>query len=182
MRHKFLLQIAMISGVVLLSSAAVGFCTEKAEKSEKAEKGEAREVREHKSGFWKEEEKALGLSQEQQTKMKALREASGAKQKALRDQVKAKRDALRQELDSATPDRAKAEATLKDINALQGEIGSNRVDEIFQVRAILTPEQFQKLHEFHEKNRAKFEERMKKDKMKGHPHSDGERGHGPEGE
>jgi Spy/CpxP family protein refolding chaperone len=48
---------------------------------------------------------------------------------------------------------------------LQGQAALNRIDEVFKVRAILTPEQYQKLREFQEKNREKMKDKMK-DKMK----------------
>jgi Spy/CpxP family protein refolding chaperone len=106
-------------------------------------------------------EKAAGISQEQREKMKALREEFRSKQKTLMDQVKAKREALRQELDSVSPNRAKAETLAKEINTLQGQTALNRIDEVFKVRTIMTPEQYQKLREFHEKNREKFQDKMK---------------------
>jgi Spy/CpxP family protein refolding chaperone len=109
-------------------------------------------------------EKAAGISQEQREKMKALREEFQKKQKPLREQIKAKHEALRQELDSANPDRAKAETIAKEMNDLQGQAASNRIDEVFKLRTILTPEQFQKLREFHEKNKAKFQDQMKERK------------------
>jgi Spy/CpxP family protein refolding chaperone len=115
-------------------------------------------------------EKTAGLSQEQREKMKALREEFRAKQKKFWDQIKAKREDLRRELDSANPDRAKAEGIAKEMNALQGQAALNRIDEVFKIRTILTPEQFQKLQAFHEKNKDKFRERMKermKDEKKG---------------
>lgn len=106
-------------------------------------------------------EKAAGISQEQRAKIKALREEFRSQQKALWDKIKAKREALRKELDSPSPDRGRAEAIAKDMNALQGQAAMNRIDEVFKVRAILTPEQYQKLRAFHEKNKDKFREKMK---------------------
>jgi|GEM_PF-1428350 len=111
-------------------------------------------------------EKAAGVTPEQRDKMKALREEFRGKQKVLMEQIKAKREALRQDLDSPAPDRAKVSALAKEINDLQGQAATNRIDQVFKVRAIITPEQYQKLREFHEKNRAKFQEKMK-EQMKG---------------
>jgi Spy/CpxP family protein refolding chaperone len=117
-------------------------------------------------------EKAAGISQEQREKMKALREEFRSKQKTLMDQVKAKREALRKELDSPNPNRATTEALAKEMNALQGQAALNRIDEVFKVRTIMTPEQYQKLREFHEKNREKMKEKM------GDRKKDGKGGHG----
>jgi Spy/CpxP family protein refolding chaperone len=111
-------------------------------------------------------EKAAGMTEDQRSRMKALREEFRGKQQALRDQMKVKKEALRQELDSNNPDRTKAESIAKELNALQGQASLNRIDEVFKIRTILTPEQFQKLKAFHEKNKGKFREKMK-EKMKG---------------
>ena len=128
-------------------------------------------------------EKAAGLTQEQRDNLKALREEFKVKQQPLREQIRAKHEALRQELDSATPDRAKAEGIAKEIDALQSQATMSRIDEVFKVRGVLTPEQFKKLHEFHEKNMEKMKGKMKdkmgkgkgmhdKDAMEGNEHGD----------
>lgn len=123
-------------------------------------------------------EKAAGLSQEQRDKMKALREEFRGKQKASWEQIKARREDLRKELDSTNPDRGKAEALAKEINDLQGQAAISRIDEVFKLRSILTPEQFQKLRDFHQKNREKMKDKMK-DKMGDRAGKrDGWRGHG----
>ncbi len=174
MRRQTMVKVALMMIVLLLASVRVGMC-------ETVKKGPPAEERQWK-GAWQEDEKKLGLSPEQQAQMKAVRESFRAKQQALRGQIKAKHEALRQELDSNTPDRTKAEAILKDINSLQAQIGSNRIEEIFQIRAILTPEQFKKLKEFREKRRTNMQEGMQKGKIKGRFHEKEFPGPGPEGE
>ena len=104
-------------------------------------------------------EKGLGLSEEQRTQMKALREASRAKMDELRAQIKVKSEALGQEMESPQADQAKAQSIVKEINALQAEMTSARVENLFKVKAILTPEQFAKFQENHKKNRGKIKAR-----------------------
>ena len=173
MKNHISVRMIILLVVLLMSYPAMGFCADKKDATKTSHQGK---------GLWQEEEKSLGLNPDQQAKMKALREGFRAKQQALREQIKAKYEALRLELDSNTPDRAKAESILKEINSLQAQMGGNRIDEIFQVRGILTPEQFQKLREFPDKNKAKREEKMKNGKAKGHFHPEGFPEHGPEGE
>jgi len=92
-------------------------------------------------------EKALGVTPEQRQKMKELRQASQAKQKALADELKAKKSALREELEGPKPNRSKISGLVADVKALQGKMLDDRVEQIFQMREILTPEQYKKLKE-----------------------------------
>jgi Spy/CpxP family protein refolding chaperone len=116
---------------------------------------------------WKQEQESLGLSPEQRAQMKALREEFRGKQSGVRDQIKAKREAIRQELDGTNPDRARAEAIIKEISVLEQQMEMNRVDEILKIRSILTPEQFQKLHQLHEKKAEKRAHSMNKNGHRG---------------
>lgn len=116
----------------------------------------------HEKGFWKEEEASLGLSEEQRAQMKAVREGSMAAMKVLRSELKAKHEAVRQALDADVPDRAKAEAIVKEISVLEEKMGLGRVDTVLKIRSILTPEQFQKLQAFREKKKAERQERRGK--------------------
>jgi Spy/CpxP family protein refolding chaperone len=114
--------------------------------------------------FWKEEEKSLGLTEEQRAKMKVIREEMKAQQESSRSEMKAKHEALRQELDAEKPNRGKAEALVKEIGALEQKMGLGRVSMIFKIREILTPEQYKKLQAFHEKKKAEMKERHGKKK------------------
>lgn len=114
----------------------------------------------------------LGLTADQRTKMKTLRDEMRAKQESLREQVKEKRGALRQELDSTNPDRNKANALVNEITSIETQLAQNHVDQVFKVREILTPEQFQRMREFHEKNKGKH--KGMGDRMKGERHEHGE--------
>ena len=119
----------------------------------------------HQKGDMQEMDKSLGLNDEQRAKMKTIREEAKTAQEALRTQLKAKNDAIRQELDGATPDRAKAEAMVKEVSALEQQLGLARIDTVFKIRAVLTPEQYQKLQAMHEKKRAEMKEHHGKPKF-----------------
>ena len=90
---------------------------------------------------------ALGLTPDQKTKMQALRESFTPAQKTMREDLKSKQTALREMLDSAAPDRAKADDLAREINLLQNKMMISHIDHIFKVRAILTPEQYKKLEQ-----------------------------------
>ncbi len=103
-------------------------------------------------------EKELGLSPEQKTQMEAIRTEFEGKQKAARTELKTKKDALKNLLDSEKPDRAKVDTLAAEINTLEGATMRTHIDHLFKVRAILTPEQFKKLEEFHKKHREEHKE------------------------
>ena len=117
----------------------------------------------HEKDFAK-EEKSLGLTEEQRTKMKAIREEAKARMEASRGELKAKHEALRQELDAEKPDRAKAESIVKEISSLEEKMALGRVDMVFKIREVLTPEQYKKLQAFHEKKRAEMKAHHEKRK------------------
>jgi Spy/CpxP family protein refolding chaperone len=98
-------------------------------------------------------ENELGLTQEQKDKLKDLRETMRAKQNTYSDDLRAAKASLQQELESANPDRKKADNLVASINKLQTQMLAMRVDQVFSMRAILTPEQYQKLLQQREKRR-----------------------------
>ena len=157
MRKSQWLSFLIVSGVVVsLSAAAMAMDkTEGAGPEKGARMGHEGHMDWQKDG----DDKALGLSDEQRTQMKALRTETRGKMEALRADIKSKRQALGQEMESVNPDRAKVDALLKDVSALEVQIGQDRIDNIFKVKAILTPEQFKKLSEIREKRKAEMKEK-----------------------
>ncbi|MEI8012911.1 MAG: periplasmic heavy metal sensor [Candidatus Omnitrophota bacterium] len=83
----------------------------------------------------------LGLTPEQKNEIKAVRDEFKTIQQALRENLSRKNEALRLEMDADKPDRAKADAVVIEIKALQGRIVENRVDVVFKLRDIYTPAQ-----------------------------------------
>jgi Spy/CpxP family protein refolding chaperone len=170
MKNNSYVHVLMAAGAALLLFSTPSMAMEK-EHGMGAGPGSMGEERgpEHGKPDFKEAEASLGLTEDQRAKMKTIREESKSQQESLRTELKAKHESLRQELDSANADRGKAEGLVKDISALELKMGLNRVDMIFKIKAVLTPEQYQKLQAFHEKKRAEFKERRGKkmaEKMK----------------
>jgi Spy/CpxP family protein refolding chaperone len=167
MKNNYYVHVLMMAGAALLLFTAPSMAMEKEHGPGMGPMGGEGQMKHQKAGG-QEEEKSLGLTDEQRTKMKTLREASKVQQEALRAEIKAKHEALRQELDAANPDRGKAESIVKELSALEQKMGLDRVDMVFQVRAILTPEQYQKLQALHEKRRAEMKKQQSGKKAEGH--------------
>ena len=159
MKNNHYVQVLMMAGAALVLLTAPSLAMEKEHGPGAGPMGGGDQMKQEK-GRWQEEEKSLGLNEEQRAKMKTVREEAKAKGEALRNQLKAKHEALGQELDAQKPDRAKAEAIVKELGALEQQMGLDRVDMIFQIRAILTPEQYQKLQALHEKRRAEMKQQQ----------------------
>jgi len=98
-------------------------------------------------------ENELGLTQEQKDKLKNLRDDLRAKQNTYSDDLRVAKTSLQQELESANPDRKKADNLVVSINKIQTQMLALRVDQVFAMRTILTPEQYQKLLQQREKRR-----------------------------
>jgi periplasmic protein CpxP/Spy len=107
-------------------------------------------------------EDELGLTPEQKDKLKALREDARAKQAGLADDLRNAKSALQKELDSPSPDRKRADNLVASVNKLQSQILAARVDQVFAMRAILTPEQYQKLVQIREERRKEMKARLQK--------------------
>jgi Spy/CpxP family protein refolding chaperone len=147
MRNSFRFGVALIfaMGVLLAPSAR---CLA-ADKSKADEEAAAEKV-----------EKELALSPEQKDKLKALREDLRAKQVAITNDLRAAKGSLQKELESPTPDRKRADSLVADINKLQSQMLSLRVEQVFSMRAILTPEQYQTLLKAREKRRQDMKTRV----------------------
>jgi len=109
-------------------------------------------------------ENELGLTPEQKDKLKALREELRSKQDTLRNDLRVAKVALQKELESANPDRKKSDNLVASIDKLQTQMLVSRVDQIFSMRAILTPEQYQKLVQQREKRRQEMKVKVQQGK------------------
>ena len=90
-------------------------------------------------------EAQLELSPEQSDRLATLKEKYAVEQGVISDALKTKRTAIVTALDAAAPDRKKVDAIVADINQLSAQEMGKRIDQVFAIRAILTPEQNQKL-------------------------------------
>ena len=107
-------------------------------------------------------DEGLGLTPEQAARIKSVREAFRARQQAIKDEISAKNEALRQELDSELPVRAKVDAVLVQIKALQAALLDSRVDVVFALRELYTPAQVRLIKERLEKHRQELPSRKTK--------------------
>lgn len=93
----------------------------------------------------KEMKEELGLTAEQEKQLEANREAHRAEAKAMHDAMKAKKDELKAAIAKPGAARAQVEPIAGQLKALEARMTDKKIDGIFAVKAILTPEQFAKL-------------------------------------
>jgi len=100
--------------------------------------------RDHK-GRMEEMAKELGLTPEQQTKLEAAKETHRAEMEGLHTALKEKREALKAELSKPGVTRQAVEPLVAEIKNIEARLTDMRIDGIFTVKGILTPEQLAKL-------------------------------------
>lgn len=110
--------------------------------------------------------KALNLTEDQKTKIKALKETAKNQIKSLREQLVSERDKLMTTI--FAPDSSKAEmlAQQDKLSAVQDQMEKIRIDNIVALKAILTPEQKEKLSQLANKRLQKMQERRQQWKNK----------------
>lgn len=96
--------------------------------------------------------KDLGLTPDQEKLLDAQKEASRNEGKALHDAMKAKKSELQAAIAKPGATRAQVEPIVAELKALESQMVEKRVNGIFAVKAILTPEQFAKLEAMKEKH------------------------------
>jgi Spy/CpxP family protein refolding chaperone len=109
-----------------------------------------------KGGIFKE----LNLTQEQQTKLAENRKAQRQEMITLRSTIKDKQTKLQQELKDPAVTKAAVTPLVNDIKSLQAQLIDNRINGIFAVKEILTPEQFAKFQQMAEKHRGEIRGRL----------------------
>lgn len=91
--------------------------------------------------------KGLNLTPEQKEKLKAQRETKKEGNKAAREQLKAKMQALHEEIAKPGTTRADVNGLVGEVTALKGQMFAERIDGVFAMKEVLTPEQFAKMQE-----------------------------------
>ena len=109
----------------------------------------------YKHGEEKDFMKELNLTPEQKEKLRAQREAKKESNKAAREELKTKMQALHEMIAKPGTTRADVNGLMGEVNALKGQMFAQRIDGVFAMKEILTPEQFAKMQ-------AQREEWMKK--------------------
>lgn len=95
--------------------------------------------------------KELGLTADQEKKLDAGKEAHRKEMKALHDAMDARKDELKKAIAKPGATRAMVEPIVNELKVLEARKVEKRVDGIFEVKAVLTPEQFAKLEAMEEK-------------------------------
>jgi len=103
--------------------------------------GKADSCKEH-HGKWG---KKLGLTDEQKTKMKAVREKYRASMKPLVEQLEQERQTMRGLMTADTIDDAAIRAEVAKKAAVQADLAVQRAHMMGEMRGILTPEQIKKM-------------------------------------
>jgi len=93
----------------------------------------------------------LNLTPEQQKKLAENRKAQREEMTRLLSVIKEKQAKLQEELKSPAVSRAKVESLANEIKALQAQLIDHRVNGIFTVKEILTPQQFAQFQQMTEK-------------------------------
>ena len=109
--------------------------------------------------------KELNLTEEQKDKIKQNRKTQHEAMKGFRAQLMKKHAELKEKLSNPDVTRASVEPIAAELNALQAKIMNCRLDGIFAVKEILTPEQYAK---FQEKVKEKVENRKEQRWQKRH--------------
>jgi Spy/CpxP family protein refolding chaperone len=89
--------------------------------------------------------KELNLTPDQEARLKEAKETHRAQIEKLRLALKEKRKALRDELSKPGVTRQSVEPLVAEIKAMEAGLTDQRIQGIFAVKEILTPEQFARL-------------------------------------
>jgi Spy/CpxP family protein refolding chaperone len=95
--------------------------------------------------------KELKLTPEQEKKLEDNRKAQQEQLSSLREALKTNHNKLQAKLKDPAVTRSAVEPLVSEIKSLQAKLVDNRIDGIFAVKSILTPEQFVKFDQIVEK-------------------------------
>lgn len=101
----------------------------------------------YKHGEAKDFFKDLHLTPEQREKLKTQREAKKENKKAAREQLKVKMQALHEAIAKPGTKRADVNELVGEVSTLKGQMFAQKIDGIFAMKEVLTPEQFAKMQE-----------------------------------
>jgi Spy/CpxP family protein refolding chaperone len=88
----------------------------------------------------------LNLSDEQKKSIQKLRLEMEKKNIPLHSQIQLARLEIKEQMTAEKPDRAKIEKSMKQVSELEFQLKVNRLDHLFAVRNLLTPEQLKSWH------------------------------------
>ncbi|MBU4376628.1 MAG: Spy/CpxP family protein refolding chaperone [Candidatus Omnitrophica bacterium] len=97
--------------------------------------------------------KELNLTEEQQKKIEANRTEQRKQREALSKSIKEEYKKLQKALEDPSQTKEKVEPIAQKIKSLQAEMVDNRINAIFEAKAIMTPEQFAQFNQLMEKRK-----------------------------
>jgi len=106
--------------------------------------------------------KELNLTEEQQKKIEENRSEQRKQRDALFKSVKEEHVKLQEALQDPSVTKEKVEPIVQKIKSLQAEMLDNRINAIFEAKAIMTPEQFAQFNQLMEKRKGEKGGRFKK--------------------
>ncbi|MFH1800104.1 MAG: hypothetical protein ABH891_04560 [Candidatus Omnitrophota bacterium] len=144
MKNKLAKIVAVFTVVGLMSAGPVAYAVS-GEDDSKSHKSSHR-------GEGKEFMKELNLTPEQREKLLEQRNdpAKQGSYKAIHEQLKTKTQALYAAIAKPGATRADVSELIDEVNVLTGQMFSQKIDGIFAMKEILTPEQFAKMQEKHQ--------------------------------
>ncbi len=86
----------------------------------------------------------LNLTPQQRQKMQTLMQNKREQHKSTHEALQAKRQQLMQMMQNGSGSREQALALHREISAMQAEMMAQRINNLYDMKSILTPEQFQK--------------------------------------
>jgi Spy/CpxP family protein refolding chaperone len=141
MKNKLAKIVAVLTVAGLMAAGPVAYA---ASEGNNPESGKG-----YKSGEGKEFMKELNLTPEQKEKLKTQREARQASHKVMREQLKTKMQELHAAIAKPGAIRPEVNGLVNEVMAIKGQIFSQKIDDLFAMKEILTPEQFAKMQERH---------------------------------
>ena len=150
------IRVALIGSAAVFLAAGLAFAQTEGKRSQHDPQ--------QKDGIMKE----LNLSPEQQKKLEDNRNAQRQEMTRLHQSIREKQVKLGEELKNPAVTRSSIEPLVSEIKSLQAQALDQRINAIFAVKGILTPEQFVKFQQLVEKRMAVRKERLQdwKDKKK----------------
>jgi Spy/CpxP family protein refolding chaperone len=104
----------------------------------------------------------LGLGDDQRERVRAIAEAARETEAPLRETLRARREELYALLRADAPDTDRVMAQAERVGEAETALHKQRLRTLLEVRAILTPEQREKLTAIFERGRERMEERRAK--------------------
>lgn len=136
----------------------------------KAKDGGKQYQRSHMEGMMDDIISELGLSPEQEAKIKELKESMSEEKKEAYARKKKKYRAMKAELDKADTDREKVDALIEELVGLEREKLQLRARQVLAIKEVLSPEQYETLQNKIEIKKEVRKELWKMKKARGKSH------------